>query len=341
MATKKRWLIVAAAAAVLVTMTGCTRGAAPAPAADDGELAERTIIFAHIAPENHPYHAAAEKFKELVEEQSEGAITVELYPGAQLGGERDINESILEGSVHVGIGAGALSSLSPIVNLFELPFLINGQEHLADIIGSDALDPVEDKLGETGFQVLDWLSTGDSAIQTVDRAVTTPEDLQGLKLRVIENPALIDAMQALGASPTPLPLTEVFTSIQTGVVDGTTMDWTSIVSLSLHELFTHSTSPDIPFLAEPRPVIVSADFWEGLNDSERDVISSAMEEAAAAERAEFVAAQEKAVTATRDSGVTFADIDEAAFMAALEPVWQKWADELDAQDVLNRINELR
>lgn len=330
-------------AATALLATGCSRvegGSEPADSA--GEIREHNIVFAHITAETFPYQAGALRFQERLEELSDGAMTVTVYPGGQLGNERDINESILEGSVHIGVGAGALATQAQIMNLLELPFMINGQEHMQAIIDS----PVADQLAaaieqQGGYKVVAWFSTGDSAIQTVDRAITTPADMQGLKLRAIENPALADALSALGANPTPMPYGEVYAGVQTGVVEGATLDWGSVNSMHLYEIVGYTTSPDAAFLAEPRPVIVSMDFWNSLNEAEQKVFSQAITEAAEFERATFIEVQTAAVEAIKAAGLTFTEIDQDAFRAVLEPVWQKWASDLGAQEILDGILALR
>lgn len=269
-------------------------------------------------------------------------MKVELYPGGQLGGERDINESIQEGSVHIGIGAGALATLSPIMNLLELPFLIQDQDHMNRIVDSPVAGKLAERIKEEGdFHVLDWFSTGDSSIQSKDVAIHTPADMAGLKLRSIENPALADALQALGANPTPMPYGEVYTGVQTGVIEGATLDWGSVNSMRLFELIDHATSPNAAFLAEPRPVIVSATFWASLNDAERDAIADAMQEAASFERQHFKELQGEAVKAIEAAGVEITEIDEQAFIDKLTPVWNKWAADLKAEDILQAILDLR
>jgi len=338
---KKQGAAIALAAVTVFALAGCSGGAS-APSKETEEIGEHTLVFALITAETFPYFDGATKFKELIEESTDGKITVDVFAGGQLGGERDINESILDGSIHLGVGAGALATLSPVMNLLELPFLIQDQAHMQRIIDSEVGDQLSERiLNEGGFEVLDFFSTGDSSIQTVDVSIEQPSDLDGLKLRSIENPALADALTALGANPTPMPYGEVYTGIQTGVIEGATLDWGSVNSMRLFELVSNATAPTAAFLAEPRPVIMSASFWDSLNSAEQDAISKAMTEAAAYERQFFIDLQEDAIAAIQDAGVEFSEIDEDAFLDILQPVWEKWATDLDAEDLLATILELR
>lgn len=333
---------VATGAAIALLITGCARLNGGGGGDSGEEIREQEIVFAHITADSFPYQDGALRFKETLEDLTDGAMEVTVFPGGQLGEERDINESILEGSVHVGVGAGALATQAPIMNLLELPFLITGQDHMQSIIDSDVSDMLAERIKEQGgYEVIEWFSTGDSAIQTVGTPITAPTDMSGLKLRTIENPALADALGALGANPTPMPYGEVYAGVQTGVVEGSTLDWGSVASMHLYEVTDYTTSPDIAFLAEPRPVIVSTDFWDSLNDAEREAFSEAIGVAAEHERATFRDAQEEAIDTIRDEGVTFTDLDEGDFLEVLEPVWEEWAAELEAEEILDGILELR
>lgn len=329
----------AATAAVAMLAVGCSSTGDNNSGAEG--ISERTLIVATITVESFPYHDGMLKFKELVEEASDGKMTVDIYAGGQLGQERDINESILEGTVHIGIGAGALAAIVPTMNLLELPFLIQNQEHLGRIIESDVVDELAARIeSEGGYRVLDWFSTGDSSIQTSERKITTPADLAGAKIRVIENPALADALQHLGANPTPMPYGEIYTGIQTGVVEGSTVDWGSVQTLRLYELIKYATSPNAAFLAEPRPVLMSNDFWSSLSGEEQKIIQDAMTEAAAYERSIFAQKQNEAVQHISGAGVEMVEIDLQAFKDALAPVWDKWAKDLNAESIISKILEL-
>lgn len=347
-----RWPALAAVLALALVVAGCggdeeaaeegePAATEPVAAEETADIQERELSFAYITPETFPYHDGAVRFKELVEERSDGKITVTLFPGAQLGGERDIEEGILEGSIHFGIGAGALAAFSPIMNLLELPFLIKNQEHMQAIIDSPVADELSSRIEDGGFEVLDWFSTGDSAIQTVDKAIRQPSDLNGVKIRVIENPALVDALNALGANATPLPYPEIYNAMQQEVIEGSHVDWGSVTSLKLYELIEFSTGPEVAFLAEPRPVIASVEFWSSLSADEQELIQTAMQEAAEHERQVFLEKQQTAIETVEAEGVTLTEIDEEAFASKLEGVYEKWAQELDAAELIEQIEELR
>lgn len=302
-----------------------------------------TLRFALITNETFPYMDGARKFKELVEARSKGDIKVLIFPGGQLGNEREINEAILEGSIQVGVGAGAMANLAPIYNIVQVPFLIQGQKHMAAI----ADGPIGQKLAQLiekqgGFRVLAWFSTGDSPLETVKKPVRTPADLEGVKMRVIETPVLVDAMKALGANPTPMPYTEVYTGMKQGVIEGAHLDVLSVDTLKIYEIAKFMTDwEQITFVSEPRPVIMSAKYFERLSPAHQNLIRDAMREAAVHERQVFVdkmgAIRQKLVT----QGVTITKVDTQAFTDKVQPVWEKYAAKLNAQELLKDIIALR
>jgi tripartite ATP-independent transporter DctP family solute receptor len=308
-----------------------------------GQPQPMILKWALITPETFPYVDGAKKFKELVEQRSGRRIQVQIFPGGQLGAERDINEAILEGAIHIGVGAGAMANLAPIYNLVQVPFLIQGQDHMERValgsVGAKLARRIEE---QAGFRVMAWFSTGDSAIETVKKPVYHPNDLRGVKIRIIENPILRVTFLAFGANPTPMPYTEIYTGLRQGVIEGAHLDVVSVEALKIYEIAKYITDwEQVAFLAEPRPVIMKAQFVDGLSEGDRKLIQEAMLEAAAYERRVF---RERMKTIRRtllDKGMQINRIDAEAFVSRVRPIWRKWASDLRAEDILEEILRLR
>ena len=300
---------------------------------------QKTVIkFAHHAPVTFPYQDGALKFKEVAERISGGRLEVQVFGGAQLGGERDLLEGIKLGTVHMCIGAGGLANFAPAYNVVQLPFLIKNQEHMVKIAEGPAGKLLSQRIEEQGgYKVLGYFSTGDSGIQTVKAPVRTPADLKGVKIRVMENPALIESMRALGANPTPLPFPELYTSMKQGVVEGATIDYTALWTTKVYEAVKYVTEPGFHFLAEPRPVLISAKFFASQPAEVQQWIAQAAAEASVYERSLFKDRQSKAIEDLRAKGIQFSRMDERAFLEAMRPVWQKVAATYKAEDILEAI----
>jgi tripartite ATP-independent transporter DctP family solute receptor len=296
------------------------------------------IKFAHHAPVTFPYQDGALKFKEVAERVSNGRIEVQVFGGAQLGGERDLLEGIRLGTLHMCVGAGGLANFAPAYNVVQLPFLIKNQEHMTKIAEGPAGKLLAQRIEDQGgYRVLGYFSTGDSGIQTVKGPVRTPADLKGVKIRVMENPALIESMRALGANPTPLPFPELYTSMKQGVVEGATIDYTALWTTKIYEAVKYVTEPGFHILAEPRPVIISARFFGSQPAEVQQWIAQAGAEASVYERSLFKERQAKAIDDLRARGIQFAKMDEKAFLDVMRPVWQKVAATYKAEDILEAI----
>lgn len=301
------------------------------------------LKWALITPETFPYVDGAKKFKELVEQRSGRRIQVQIFPGGQLGAERDINEAILEGAIHIGVGAGAMANLAPIYNLVQVPFLIQGQDHMERIalgsVGAKLARRIEE---QAGFRVLGWFSTGDSAIETVKKPVYHPNDLRGVKIRIIENPILRVTFLAFGANPTPMSYTEIYTGLRQGVIEGAHLDVVSVEALKIYEIAKYITDwEQIAFLAEPRPVIMKAQFVDSLPEADRKMIQEAMLEAAAYERRVFRDRMKTIRKTLIEKGMQISRIDAEAFVSRVRPIWRRWASDLKAEDILEEILRLR
>jgi tripartite ATP-independent transporter DctP family solute receptor len=296
------------------------------------------IKFAHHAPVTFPYQDGAVKFKEVAERLSGGKLDVQVFGGAQLGGERDLLEGLRLGTVHMCIGAGALANFAPAYNIVQLPFLIKNQEHMTRIAEGPAGKLLAQRIEEQGgYKVLGYFSTGDSGIQTVKAPVRTPADLKGVKIRVMENPALIESMRALGANPTPLPFPELYTSMKQGVVEGATIDYTALWTTKVYEAVKYVTEPGFHFLAEPRPILISTRFFGSQSADVQKWIAQAAAEAAVYERSLFKDRQSKAIEDLRGKGIQFTKMDDRAFLETMRPVWQKVASTYKAEDLLDAI----
>lgn len=314
------------------------------PAASPARAAEVTIRAATIVAPTFPYVPGLMKFKEVLEKNTGGRVAVKVYHSGQLGGERDIEEGMQQGTVQMGIGAGALANFAPIVNTLELPYLIKNQKHMHRIakgqVGVKLAELIEK---QSGFKVLAYYSTGDSCIETVKVPVKTPDDLKGLKIRVMETPSLVDGLKALGANPTPMPYPEIYMGLKQGVIEGSHVDLLSVKTLKLYESLKYITQLDVAFLAEPRPLIISAAYYNKLPKDIQKAVLEAAKESAVFERNFFIEQQITIVQELKRKGITFTSIDEGAFLVKIKPVWDKYAKELgpDAAWIIEEIKKLR
>jgi tripartite ATP-independent transporter DctP family solute receptor len=298
----------------------------------------KKIVFkaATITNESYPYVDGFKLWKKLVEERTGGDVDFQIFHSASLGDERTINEGILAGAVQAGVGAGAWGGFVPAYNVVSLPFLIRDIKHmysLADgVLGAKVAEQAEAK----NFKVLAYYSAGDQHFQTRTKPIRTLADFKGMKMRVIQNRAVIDGFRTLGAVPTPLPYPEIYTALQQGTVDGTANDLLTVTLAKFYEVakfFTWSS-----YLAEPRPLIVSKSYFEGLPADLQKVLVDTAKQSAVFERKTFEDRSTGALEEAKKNGLTFVDLqDRGKWIETVQPVWEQFGKATPGANELIRI----
>ena len=178
-----------------------------------------TLKLGHIAEPENPYGQGADYFAKLVKERSNGEIEIQVFPSSQLGNQRDLVEGLVFGTVDMTLtGTAVLGNFVPEVAVFDLPFIFRDIPHAYKALDTVGMDLC--KLGEKqGMITLAIWENGVRHMTNNRQPIRTPEDMKGLKVRVMEQPVYIEMMKALGASPTPMAMSELYTALQKGVVD--------------------------------------------------------------------------------------------------------------------------
>jgi TRAP-type transport system periplasmic protein len=297
--------------------------AAAGPAFAQKPPAKLQLKFATIAAESFPYVDGARKWKELLEARSNGAIELQIFHSASLGNERTINEGVLAGSINAGVGAGAWAGFVPSYNVVSLPFLIRDLKHMYAVADGAPGAQIARDAEAKGFKVLAYYSAGDQHFQTRTKPVRSMADFKGLKMRVIENKAIIDAFRAMGAVPTPIPYPQIYTALQQGTVDGTANDLLSVTTLKMYEVAKFFTISS--YVCEPRPLIVSKAFFDSQPADIQKLLVDTARESAVFERKVF---EDKLVTGeaeAKKNGMTFVTLtDRDKWVEAVRPVWAEF-----------------
>ena len=246
-------------------------------AADTGEVI--TIKLAGTVTEDHPITKSEYKFAELLEEKSGGTMVVEVYPNCQLGSNRELYESMQNGSIQMAeAGAVILANFTDKFKFAQLPFLFNSPESFqAFFYGETGQQMVADIEEETGFKILGCFENGMQALTNSKRAVTTPDDRKGLKIRTQENDILLQIYTQLGASPMPMAFTELFTGMQQGTVDGQVNPILIAYTGKYDEVQDYCTA--INAVYDVASVSINSDFYNSLTDEQRGWIDEAVKEA--------------------------------------------------------------
>ncbi|WP_066708871.1 TRAP transporter substrate-binding protein [Celeribacter ethanolicus] len=296
-----------------------------------------TLRLAHVVNEQDAYHTAAVKFQELVSERSDGAITVEIFPNATLGDERTLLEGMQIGTVDMGIITnGPVANFLEDIAVFELPFLFPSPEAAYSVLDGEIGQELLGRLEEVNLKGLAYAERGFRNLTNSKRPVNTPADLDGLRIRVMENPVYIDSFRELGADAIPMAWTEALTGMQQNTIDGQENPVGVVYSFKLNETQTNMTMTRHTYA--PAIFVMGMSKWNQLSEETQGIIAAAAQEAAEYERALNAELEEEQLAALKDAGMNVVeDADLAAFSAAVQPVYDKYGEKFG--DYLPRIQE--
>ena len=311
--------------------------ASTAFASDFTDMDPVTLRLAHVVNEQDGFHIAAVKFQDLVAERTEGVVSIELYPNASLGDERTLLEGMQIGTVDMGvITNGPVANFVEEMAVFELPFLFPSPQAAYAVLDGPIGQELLDKLSEVNLKGLAYAERGFRNLTNSEREVNKPEDMDGLRIRVMENPVYVDTFRALGANAIPMAWTEALTAMQQGTIDGQENPVNVVHSFKLNEtqnymtLSRHTYAPAIFVMGMPA--------WTKLPEAAQDVLAQAAQEAAEYERKVNAEMASKQLAELREAGMQINDNpDIEAFQAAVAPVYEKYGKQFG--DYLPRIQE--
>lgn len=243
-------------------------------ASTDSDYPDVTLKLAHITPTDHMWHQASEKFKEELESITGGKMSVEIYPASQLGSEADMVQQVEAGSVDMAmITAAYLTSRTPEMAGWFAPYLFDTLEEANEAANSDLGQQILKKVEGTGLKGLTYLFAGQRTIVTKDKKIQSTDDLKGLKLRVTPSPALQSFYKNAGAAPESLSLTEVYSALQTGVIDGMDMDLDATITNKYAEIAKYVAVTN--HMVWPSTILTNEKTFNELPKSAQDAITKA------------------------------------------------------------------
>jgi len=244
-----------------------------------GIAADKPLVLriGHVVTEKGVEHLASVRLAEILEEKSNGSIKLEIYPNAQLGGNREMLESLQAGVMDFALPAlPALGGFTKGTRVFDLPYLFENDEEAEKVLDGPVGEKVAASVEPAGLKIMAWWSQGWRNLTTNDTSVKVPEDVKGLKIRVMENPLHIAHWNMLGASAIPMAFSEVLTSLQQGVLDAQENPYQNIKQSGFDEVQDYII--ETRHIYGPLPVVMSKMTWDRLNDDQKVIILSAMQE---------------------------------------------------------------
>jgi C4-dicarboxylate-binding protein DctP len=292
------------------------------------------LKFSHVVANDTPKGKAAEKFKELAEKYTSGAVKIEVYPNSTLYKDKEEMEALQLGAVQ--LLAPSLAKFGPLgvkeFEVFDLPYIFDGYEDLHKVTYGAVGKQLFAKLESKGIRGLAYWDNGFKSF-SANTPIKAPEDLKGKKMRIQSSKVLEEQMRELRALPQVMAFSEVYQALQTGVVDGTENPISNLYTQKMHEVQKHLALTDHGYLGYA--VITNKKFWDGLPADVRTQLDKAMVEST--EYANRIAKEEndKALAAVQASGKTqvvkLTDAERLAFKKALVPVHKKMESRIGAE----------
>lgn len=271
------------------------------------------------------YGVGASVFAAEVARRSAGRLRIQEFPASALGGEREMIEAVQLGTLDLVVtSTGPMGNFVPETLITDIPFLFRDYDHarrtLDGPIGQQILAGCEAR----GLVCLAWWENGFRHITNNKRAVTTPEDVKGLKLRTMENPVHMTAFRSLGAAPTPMAFPELYGALQQGTVDGQENPMPVILSSKFSQVQKYLSLTGHVY--SPALIIMSRAVWSKLGKDDQLVLREAARLGAAANRQKVAADEASGIEALKKAGMqVVVDVDKARFQQALSPAYAEYA----------------
>ncbi|MCL2588279.1 MAG: TRAP transporter substrate-binding protein, partial [Oscillospiraceae bacterium] len=275
--------------------------ATPAPPADEPEETVTLRLSEIHSGEAHPAVIGHYAFADYARERSDGSLNVEVFTGGVLGSEMEVLSQVQMGTLEmIRLPAPIIANVEPNFNALMLPGVWDGRDAMFAALDGEIGTYFADMMKEHGLYILAWHDAGARSLYNSVRPIYTPEDLEGLRIRMQESPLMIRLMELMGGTPVPMGPVEVYTAIQTGLVDGAENNWPSYVtSFSHYEVARYFTENEHSRV--PEAVVISLDVWESLSANQQEILREAAIHGARVQReawaADEILAEERAVEA--------------------------------------------
>ena len=265
-----------------------------------------------------------DKFGELLAEKSKGELTLKMFHGGTLGSQPDAIEQVRLGGLEIGnFNLGPIGPVAPEANVVSLPFIFKDVPHMFRVLEGEGGKMIADGMAAKGLIPLAWYDAGARSFYNGTKAINSPADVKGMKVRVMNNDLYSGMIAELGGNPSPMAFAEVYQALKTGVVDGAENNWPSYESTGHFEVAGfYSLSQH---LIIPECVCVNADVYNGLSDELKKALKDAAVESAVLQRKLWTEREATSRKKVEAGGVKTNEIaDKGPFQAAMKPVYEAY-----------------
>jgi tripartite ATP-independent transporter DctP family solute receptor len=305
---------------------------------------QKTVLKASdVHAAGYPTVVAVEHLGQKLEQATNGRLSVQMYPAMQLGGEKEAIEQAQIGAIAFArVSVGALGPVVDDLNVFNMPYVFRNTAHMQQVIDGPIGQELLDKVTNSGKGLIGlcWMDAGARNFYDTKKPIKTVADLKGLKIRVIGNPIFVDMANAMGGNGVAMGYDQVFSALQTGVVDGAENNPPSYVFDNHYQVAKFYTIDE--HLIVPEMLVLSKKAWDAMSKDDQALLLKFAKEAQQEERKLWAAYEQQAMDKAKAAGIQIiqvSDADKKAFQDAVKPVWDKYGPKYAA--TVKRIQETK
>jgi tripartite ATP-independent transporter DctP family solute receptor len=298
--------------------------------------AQTVLRSADTHPDGYPTVEAVKYMGELIKERTKGAYSVEVYHSAQLGEEKDTIEQTQAGVLDLNrVSMGPFNGIVPETAVPSLPYIFRSVDHMRHVMDGPVGDQILKAFEAHNLVGLAFYDSGARSFYNTKKDITSMADMKGMKFRVIQSDVFVDMVNALGANATPMAYGEVYSALETGVIDGAENNWPSFESAKHFEVAKHYTLDQHQIV--PEVLVMSKASWDKLSPEDQAVVRQAARDSVAKMRELWDAQEKKSRDIVEKAGVKVSEIDKQPLIDAMKPVYEKYLSTPELKDLAARI----
>ncbi|MPZ10422.1 MAG: DctP family TRAP transporter solute-binding subunit [Kiloniellaceae bacterium] len=298
-----------------------------------------SLKFGHVGEPGSLFEASANEFARCSNEALGDKAEVQVFGSSQLGSDSELLQKLKLGQVTFALPSTVMSSVDPTFGVFEMPYIIKSREHMKRVEDAVLESKLQPAAQAKGYRIIGIWENGFRHITNNKRPINTPEDLKGVKLRTPKGAWRVKMFQLYGANPSPMAFSEVFTALQTGVMDGQENPYTQIWSAKFQEVQKYLSVTGHVYT--PAYALVSERHYAGLPDDVRSVLDRCGQETQAYVYETAAKMETDLLEKLKEGGIAVNEADKEAFIAASKPVYEEFAGSVDGgQELINTLLKL-
>lgn len=303
-----------------------------------GARKHKVLKLAHGLNIEHPVHKGMEYMAEQLELKSGGQLTIEIYPGGQLGAERQCLELLQIGSLDMTkVSSAVMEGFAPKYRVLGLPYIFRDKGHIHRVLDGEIGDELLNEGSKYWLHGLCFYDAGTRSFYSIDKPILHPDDLIGMKIRVMKSNTAVEMVSAFGGSPTPISWGELYTSLQQNVVDGAENNPPSFHTSHHFEVCGHYALDE--HTAVPDVLLISTYAWDKLSEQEKAWLTESARESVVEQRKLWEASEKEAFIVFREAGVQIYYPDKAPFVQKVKHLYEKYEKDEELGELISRIRD--